>query len=78
MRQSAVDKVNAHARAVRAAERVSGNGTVHGIFDTPEDSPHDKVTFVDRIKRLFPQPEVLDVAGRQVKGIVLTPVIPYG
>ncbi len=61
--------VRTHAQ--RAADRLPANGQLHRIFDNDEVLPRDTVTFAERIKRLFPTPEVLDVAGRQVSGFVV-------
>lgn len=59
--------VNATARhAYRARERVNGNT---GRLQDVEQEPN--VSFWERIKNLFPQPEVLDVFGRVVRGFVI-------
>lgn len=72
----AIANVDVHTRSQRAADRTGSNGTLRGVFDTAEVLPHDTVTFAERIKRLFPSPEVLDVAGRVIeKGLVLTPTM---
>lgn len=62
-----LEYVNASARhALRAAERVNGHtGRLQAVEHVPD------VSFWERIKNLFPQPEVLDVAGRPVKGFVI-------
>lgn len=71
MRKETELNVDVRSHAQRAADRTGSNGKLHRIFDNAEDLPRETVTFAERIKRLFPSREVLDVAGRQVTGFVV-------
>jgi len=71
MRKENLLNVDVRTHAQRAADRTATNGKLHRIFDNAEVLPLDTVTFAERIKRLFPSPEVLDVAGRPVNGFVV-------
>lgn len=67
------DKVNVHERATKAAERTGSNGQKQMALHVPKPYAvdEDTTTLWESIKRLLPQPEVLDVAGRAVKGLVV-------
>lgn len=67
----AIDSVNVSTRSQRAADRTATNGKLPRIVHPTEVLPRDTVTLAERIKRLFPSPEVLDVAGRAVSGFVV-------
>lgn len=68
----AQEQVNVHTHAINARKRTNGSEPLGPADDdSPEDSP-----FWERIKKLFPSPEVLNVAGRVIeKGLVLTPAM---
>lgn len=69
------DNVDVHSRTIAAKARVRTNGR-HLHVPEPAVMDGDAVTLWERITRLFPQPEVLEVAGRVInKGIVLTPTM---
>lgn len=78
-REKDLDKVDVHARAIKAAERTVGsNGQKqHALhFSQAITADEDAATLWERIQRFLPQPEVLNVAGRVInKGIVLTPTM---
>ena len=67
------DKVDVHLHATRAAERTGTNGQKSASLHVtkPFAADADAVTLWERIKRSLPQPEVLEVAGRSVKGLVI-------
>lgn len=67
-----VDDVNVRTHAQRAAERVAGNGSQrHLHVPQPYNPEHNTVSLWQRVVRLFPTPEKLDVAGREVKGFIV-------
>lgn len=61
-----VSDVHTHTREAR--RRTNGTGKLHGITHVPEAAYPE--SFLDQLKALF-SPEVLDVAGRAVKGFVV-------
>lgn len=67
------DKVNVHQRAIKAAERTGTNGQKQPSLHISKTFPtqSDMATLWERLQRLFPSSEVLDVAGRPVKGFVI-------
>lgn len=64
MRETQTLNVNAHTRALRAAERVDPDARLQEILDA-------EPTLKERILEMLPSSEVLDVAGRAVKGFVV-------
>lgn len=72
------DKVNVHARAIKAAVRTGTNGQKQTALHVSQaiTADEDAASLWERIQRILPQPEVLNVAGRVInKGIVLTPTM---
>lgn len=65
------DSVDVHSRTIAAKGRVRSNGRQHHALHVPEAIVVDDVTLWERFKNALPQPEVLEVAGRAVKGLVV-------
>lgn len=68
MRNEAELNVDATRHSIRAGERARANGKLHRVLDTSETFSSDSI--LAKLKRQF-SPEVLDVAGRAVKGFVV-------
>lgn len=75
MRAAKEFDVDVRTHAQRAADRAATNGKLPRIVHPTEVLPRDTVTFWERIKRSFPTLEDLLVAGREVKGLVVTPTM---
>src|SRR5258706_13653523 len=67
--------VDVHAHAQRAAERTNGSGKLHRVFDGPQEPTSKADSHWTRFKLSLPQPEILEVAGRAVKGWAITPAM---
>lgn len=67
-RAKAIDNVNVRTHAQRAAERVGTNGRLQHVVHAPQPSYVEAL--LDKLRNQF-SPEVLDVAGRAVKGFVV-------
>lgn len=67
--QNELNVPNVETRRIKAREWSRPNGHMHRVFDTPQ--PITSESLWQRIQRLFPHSEVLDVAGRQVNGFVI-------
>ena len=67
--------VNVELRAQRARERTNGSGKLPRPVHSAEAVVDQDVTLWERIRRSIPTPEDLLVAGRAVRGIVVTPTM---
>lgn len=67
----AVPDVHTHSREAR--RRTNGTGKLHGIGHAPQVVATESLW--EQLKRSLPTPEELIVAGRAVKGIVITPTM---
>lgn len=75
MRREKDLNVDVSTHATRARERTNGTGRLRDAKHLPQPAPSDNVTLWQRVKALLPTPEELTVAGRAVKGLVVTPTM---
>lgn len=72
MRANLVDNVaDVHTHLQRAKARVAANGGSQRALHIPKPHVSQNDTLWQRILRLFPTPEDLIVAGREVKGFIV-------
>lgn len=67
-----LDVPNVHEHTLDARRRTNGNsGRLQAVSHTAEALDSHSDSLIEKIKRLIPHTEVLEVAGRAVKGFVV-------